>query len=128
MTTNKEQFRVLPEHITLLTNAWVGWRNQGYDSGAPGVDGTHPYGSKHVIRRVAELLGVKVDNPKVGPMDDLEDYYDDDLYLPDTYAHLRQLHRDTENALQIFLHTQAMQPGLYERSVEWGARWSRISD
>jgi len=128
MTAKTEQFQVLPEHVTLLTNAWVDWRNHDYDSGAPGVDSARPYGSKHVIRRVAELLGIKMDNPKVGPMDDLEDFYDDDLYLPETYAHLSYLHRGTETALQIFLHTKVMAPGLYERAMERSARWTRISD
>jgi hypothetical protein len=107
------QFRVLPEHITLLQNAYVDWWDCEY--GAPAIDCKRPYGNSRVARDIARLLGAKLDEDGEIELSDEEE------------ARLRRLHEETATALQIFLRTGTMTPGLYE-ATSWQENWKRIGD
>lgn len=124
MPFDKQQFRVLPEHITLLSKAYVGWDNCEY--GAPAIDSKRPYGNSSVLRDIAKILQPKPDHPNL-PAGDVSRLEYDDLYSEATLRRLDKLHRETETALQVFLHTGVMQPGLYE-SERYGGRWVRLAD
>jgi hypothetical protein len=87
--SQKQTFRVRPEHITLLQNTYVSWDDCEF--GAPSIDCKRPYGNSSVLRNMAEILNV--------PM--TEDNYGD-LELPDDEVRrLYALHRETQTALQI---------------------------
>jgi hypothetical protein len=113
--SQKQTFRVRPEHITLLQNTYVSWDDCEF--GAPSIDCKRPYGNSSVLRNMAEILNV--------PM--TEDNYGD-LELPDDEVRrLYALHRETQTALQIFLRTGAMLAGLYEADA-YRVNWQRVSD
>jgi hypothetical protein len=105
------QFRVLPEHIILLQRAYVRWDD--CETGAPAIDCKRPYGNSSVVCDVAKILK--------------PDWEYDDLNT-EQYNSLWQLHRETETALQIFLQTGVMAPGLYEKSDSYTDRkWKWVS-
>lgn len=114
MSFGKEQFRVLPEHVTLLSNAYTSWDDCEY--GAASIDCKRPYGDSDVIGSIAELLKIAPDQPD-----------EDEPYSDALVARLDRLHRQTSVVLQILLHTGVLQTGEYERE-RYGGRWSRIAD
>jgi hypothetical protein len=126
MPFGKEQFRVLPEHVTLLSNARVSWDSGEF--GAPAVDCKRPYGNSYVEGDLMALLNVAPDHPNrpAGDYDPNDcDVYA--MYTDQTIDRVIDLHKQTETVLQIFLNTGAMLPGLYERE-QYVGRWARIAD
>jgi hypothetical protein len=124
MSAGFEQFRVLPEHVTLLSNARVGWND--CENGAPSVDCKYPYGDYNVAHSMVTLLKLEPDHPD-RPDEDYDDYSVEDWYAEATVQRMYQLHAETRTVLEIVLNTGSLQPGLYERE-KYGGRWARIAD
>lgn len=126
MSKATEQFRVLPEHVKLLQNAYTSWNE--FEYGAASVDPKRPYGSKDVTTSLLRILGIKPD--KAGRPDDAfeDNPYDTEEYFEEeTILRVEQLHMDTETVLQIFLRTGSMLPGLYE-TEKYHSNWVRVGD
>jgi hypothetical protein len=112
----KKVFKVTEEHIKLLRQAYVDWDDCEF--GAPAIDCKRPYGNSDVVGDVAEILG-----------------RDDDLYLDEgdwerdeeLVSYLSQIHRETLEALQIFLATGKMEVGTYELNG-YGNDWVKVTD
>lgn len=111
-----EQFRVLPEHVLLLKNAYVGWDSGEF--GAPAIDCKRPYGNSSVIPDIGRILG---EQPEI----DSEDDYDG--WSPAQLNRFYTLHQETARALQIFLRTGVLETGLYEAD-KYRANWRRIGN
>ncbi len=110
MTTIR--FRLLPEHLTLLAHANVGY-NDHCEYGAPEICPKRPYGNSGSLieRDIAWLLGwiARDEKPTAGQA-----------------ARGRELHEQTGTALAIVLSTQSFVPGLYERE-QYGGTWRMVT-
>lgn len=105
-----KQFRVLPEHIILLQNAYVRWND--CETGAPCIDPKRPYGNSSVIPDIAEILNKQSD---------------DDDYSDESSDYFFNLHKETEQVLEIFLQTGVMMPGLYQRDTSnYHSKWQYV--
>lgn len=124
MYTEKTQFRVLPEHVTLLSNARVGWDDG--EVGAPAIDCKRPYGNSHPLSDIARLLNLSPDG-KVREDEDPQDRDFYEMYSDASIARMNALHEQTQTALQIFLTTGTMLPGLYEVE-KYKRNWTRVGD
>lgn len=126
MSETTEQFRVLPEHVKLLQNAYTSWNESEY--GAASVDPKRPYGGKDVTTSLLRILGIKPDKED-RPDDDFEanPYDTEEYFKEETILRVEQLHMDTETVLQIFLRTGSMLPGLYE-AEKYHHNWVRVGD
>jgi hypothetical protein len=113
--SQKQTFRVRPEHITLLQNTYVSWDDCEF--GAPSIDCKRPYGDSLVLENMAEILGV--------PME--ENKYGDPELSDENSTRLHALHKETQTVLQIFLRTGSMLPGVYETDA-YRVNWQRVSD
>lgn len=91
------RFKVEPEHITLLHNAYVRWED--CETGAPAIDPKRPYGNSNVVMDIAELLGVTLAEDWANGYPEVET--------------LSNLHRQTDTVLQIALDTLSFAPGEY---------------
>lgn len=93
---NKPIFTLTSDHIKLLRRFIVGW--QDCEFGAPEIDPKRPYGNSDVIEDIREIL--------VKELTDKE---------------ARNIHNETQIALQIILFTGKMKPGTYEceNYFEW---------
>ena len=102
-------FELRKEHITLLSNMWVGW--QYCETGAPEIDPKRPYGNSDVLIDIHHILtGESVDEL--------------DSSLEEKYE---KLHKETETALQIILFTKSFKAGTY-RLNGYGRSWELITD
>jgi len=124
MFNEKIQFRVLPEHITLLSNANVGWDDGEF--GAPAIDCKRPYGNSHPLSDIAKLLKLPPDG-KVREDEDPSDWDFYEVYSQASLDRMNKLHEETQTVLQIFLSTGTMQPGLYE-AEKYKRKWTRAGD
>jgi hypothetical protein len=102
MRQTERRFALTDEHIQLLRRMCVGWQRAEF--GAPEIDPKRPYGNSDVLDDMAEILGVE--------MTETDDWGEPALTEADE-ERLRQLHRETETALQIVLSTGRMVPGVY---------------
>lgn len=104
-----DTFTVTDEHIKLLRRAYVGWEDCEY--GAPSIDRKRPYGNSGVAGDIAEILG-----------------WDwDDSLTDEQVDRARELHKETQTALQIFLITGEMKTGTYAKTDKYDYRsWNRI--
>jgi hypothetical protein len=114
--SDKNTFRVLPEHLTLLRNMY--WRWDDCEFGAPAVDSKRPYGNSSVYLDLAEILGVKGEDASSG--------YEELTREQEEY--LWKLHRETETVLAILISSGIMQPGLYKKGSARDALWMRAGD
>lgn len=108
------RFKLTAEHVTLLRQMNVGW--QDCETGAPEIDPKRPYGNSSVELDVAEIFGWPVDEDE-GLTDEQRD-------------RAAALHRETEVALQVVLHTGSFEPGIYvnrHRHAPYGTRYERES-
>lgn len=108
-----QQFRVLPEHVILLQRAYVCWEDG--ENGAPAINCKRPYGNSGLIGDIATILGAKPNEDGEVEVSGEEE------------ARLLSLHEGTQTALQIFLRTGTMTPGLYEASP-YRTDWKRIGE
>jgi hypothetical protein len=99
----KERYTVTEEHIKLLREAYVGWQNCEF--GAPEIDPKRPYGNSFVYGDIAEILGIE------GVIIDEEKDYTDEQR-----DRMQEIHRGTENALEIALAVGYFKAGIYERT------------
>lgn len=108
------RFTLTGEHIKLLRSMNVGWQDCEY--GAPEIDPKRPYGNSSVELDIAEILGWELG----------ED--DDDELTDEQRERAATLHRETQTALQVVLHTLSLEPGTYtnrDRSAPYGVTYVR---
>lgn len=105
-------FEVLPEHITLLRNAYVRWEDCEF--GAPAIDCKRPYGNSYVYGDIATILDIKPEKT--------EDGYEE--FTDEQESYMLRLHTETETVLQIIIDTGEMKPGIYTR--EEFERWTKV--
>lgn len=107
-----QTFKLTENHIKLLSNAYVGWED--IEFGAPAINGKRPYGNSDVVRDMISILfGEDLPDSTQAA---LEDY-------------VRQLHNETETALQIILCTQSFIPGTYEKTNPYNDRaWKLVKE
>lgn len=99
---DKQRFVLREKHLKLLSKMNVSWWDAEF--GAPCIDPKRPYGNSSVIKDMAEILGIEgKECPHCGEMLEEQDE-----------ERLRNLHKETEIALQIVLSTQSFKPGIYE--------------
>lgn len=110
-----KRFEVTEQHVALLRRMYVSWEDAEF--GAPCIDPKRPYGNGDVLGDIRGILGVQGEAcPHCG--ESLEGEGDSDK--------LKDLHDETQTALQIFLATGAMEPGWYEAG-EYEVNWRRVS-
>jgi hypothetical protein len=100
-TPRYDYFELTADHIKLLQRAYVSWEE--CETGAPAIDCKRPYGNSFVAGDIAEILGVTWEDPR------------DEGMPPDLEARLLKLHRETQQALEVILHTKSFAPGRYRR-------------
>ncbi|TDD37844.1 hypothetical protein E1287_07240 [Actinomadura sp. KC06] len=100
------EFEITNDHLTLLRNAHWSWNDCEF--GAPTIDPKRPYGNSSVIRDIAELLDID--------LDDLDRDREDEL---------SELHRETLTVLDIALATGSFAPGTYRYRADG---WERVGD
>jgi hypothetical protein len=101
------QFKLTEQHITLLRNMYVRWNN--CETGAPEIDPKRPYGNSYVPGDIHELLTGE----------------DSELTEEEEKNYLK-LHRETEEALRIFLANAKIHPENY--SMEWTGWWEKSEE
>lgn len=105
------QFRVLPEHIILLQQAYVSWND--CETGAPTIDPKRPYGNSSVMRDMVKMLNLGWDYENI---------------TNEQYQYLWKLHKETEQVLTIFLQTGVMAPGLYQKEDNYSSsQWKWVN-
>lgn len=107
-------FELKEEHIKLLKAAYVGWNDCEF--GAPEIDPKRPYGNSSVYPDIGKILDI--------PHDPCRDPNADGRYAwtGTQCEEMRQLHDETQIALQIFLKNAKIEPGEYEAfgyKVDW---------
>lgn len=104
----RERFTVTVQHIALLERMYVS--HNGVEFGAPSVDPKRPYGNHDVLRDMAEILGMEVDEEE-GPDDGQREI-------------LLTLHGEMETVLQILLNnaSRGIRPGGYS-TERYMSRW-----
>lgn len=92
----------------------VGW--QDCETGAPEIDPKRPYGNSAVYNDMYEILS----GESIGLVDSKRD-----ALTPTEEQFFFDLHRETEEALQVVLATGSFLPGIYESS-KYGNGWKLI--
>lgn len=108
-----QRFTVREEHIKLLRRAYVQW--QDCEFGAPEIDPKRPYGNSGVISDIAEILAIK-------PAKCCDHEQEFSREQEET---LTELHRGTEQALQILCRLGSLEPGEYVNEDGYGDNWRR---
>jgi hypothetical protein len=106
-----ETFTITAEHVKLLRNAVVRWEDCEF--GAPAIDCKRPYGNSSVYQDMAEILDLPLN------------FNDWETPEQSEYQKLDRLHKETLQALQIFLYTGKMESGKYV-SERYGAVWKKV--
>lgn len=88
-----------------MSKAYISLSN--CETGAPEIDPKRPYGNSDVAGDVAEILGI--DMPE----------YDTDGY-DDAVSEMLDIHYGTVQALQIILHNQTFELGVYQAKTTTG--------
>lgn len=114
MPENIKEFLLTEDHIKLLTSPHLVIQENEYETGAPEVDGKHPYGNSFVAGDVAEILGWEYD-------------YRIDEMSEEMKQLALKIHHETYIALQIILQTKSFEPGLYRNISMWphGNVWEK---
>lgn len=121
-----ETFEILPEHLTLLQNMYVGWQDCEY--GAPEIDPKRPYGNSDVEGDILEILAGQRNTSKnlrkitiagveykIGENGEISD---------NLRSELSRLHHETETALQLCLKFGEFKTGTFKRKNAW-SEWER---
>lgn len=108
------RFTLTEAHIKLLRRMQVGW--QHVEGGAPAIDPKRPYGNGDMIRDICEILQME---PKTAAGDDEHPAW----HGWDRRA-ARNLHNETDRALQIVLATGTFEPGEYVAD-DYRENWRR---
>lgn len=94
-------FKLTEAHIKLLRHMYVEWDN--CETGAPAIDPKRPYGNSYVAGDVYEIL---TENDSEYLSEEQEQYY-------------LEIHKQTLEALKVFLHNATITPGDYEVFDGW---------
>lgn len=105
----RKLFILKEEHLKLLRKMCVRWGDCEF--GAPAIDCKRPYGNSDVYKDIAKILGIKGDI-----VDDREVFSLEQINL------MKELHEETEIALQIVLLTGEFRTGEYV-SDEYLGNW-----
>ena len=104
---------ITEDHVNLLRRAFVRWEDCEF--GAPAIDCKRPYGNRDVLGDMAEILRIPRSLNSDGDHEDLTGAQEEQL---------RDLHKETLLALQIFLDTGKMEPGYYVLPEDrWRKGW-----
>lgn len=95
--------------MKLLQNAYVRWEDIEY--GAPAIDGKRPYGNSDVTSDIIKIVFGEIPEEAQEALTD--------------YA--RQLHKETETALQICLSRQKFEVGSYQCD-DYRNNWTKLND
>ncbi len=124
------KFELKEEHILLLGNMYVSW--QDCEFGAPEINPKRPYGNSSVLYDMLAILGLKKIKNGIYTITLFnreyllsgEDGYVnlDEEEIKDT---LHKLHKGTQTALQIILHTMSFIPGTYE-AEDYTNNWKLV--
>lgn len=96
-----QEFVLKENHLKLLSRMNVSWWDAEF--GAPSIDPKRPYGNSSVIADMNAILGFE--GKPCRCCGELLEEQDEEK--------LRNLHKETEIALQIVLSTQSFKPGTY---------------
>lgn len=108
-------FTLKEEHIALLSNSYVSWNSGSNIYGAACIDSKRPYGKSDILGSIYCAVEGK----------SLYDELDENEISEEMYNKYRSLHRDTETALQIILHTKSFELGEY-RLEGYGKDWVKV--
>ena len=115
-TGEPKKFEVTEQHLKLLRHAYVGW--DGCEFGAPAIDCKRPYGNSDVFTDIGEILDIE-------PIENV-DYGGEYEFTDAQRKHMRELHNETQTALQIVLATGEFKAGAYQTSGAYSIDWSRV--
>lgn len=103
------EFELKQVHLDLLKEAWVSW--DSCEFGAPEIDCKRPYGNSDVYDDIAEIIHLnKKDNWN----------YNEEEWTDEATDYMLDLHKQTQIALQIVLHTQSFKLGKYiKKDYKW---------
>ena len=115
----KVEFELTELHVFLLSRMLVAY-NDNTEFGAPVIDPKRPYLSSDPLKDINEML-------------DLGFTQDEDGYFSEEARdEMRELHRESQTALQIVLHTAKFEPGVYEGLEivpgKYGRYWEKVRD
>jgi hypothetical protein len=114
-------FIVTEQHIKLLHHLRIVWyRVDDLAYGVPGANNVRPYGNSDVYKDIARILGISPEEKTSA--DDAEAFYS-----AVQLQRMQHLHEEMGLALQIFLHTGTMQPGVYIKHT-LGMPWRLATD
>jgi hypothetical protein len=94
-------FKLTQDHIKLLRHMYVEWHN--CETGAPAINPKRPYGNSYVAGDVYEIL---TENDSDHLSEEQEQYY-------------LEIHKQTLEALKVFLHNASITPGVYDVFDGW---------
>ncbi len=107
----KQRFTITSDHLKLLRRAYVSWNDCEF--GAPAIDCKRPYGNSSVYHDIAEILDM--------PQSD----NGDEPFTREQYDRMKQLHKETQTALQIILATVKFGVGEYEAD-KYDNNWRQL--
>lgn len=117
-----KEFNLKEEHIKLLSNSYVSLDESYSDFGSVCIDKKRPYGNSGVVGDIYKILnGKELDEQELNEQGISYDEFCDKLY--EEYL---ELHRETETALQIILHTKSFEVGAYRRN-DYSKDWVKIN-
>lgn len=117
----KSTFTLTEDHIKLLTNSYVSWSDGNNIYGAACIDSKRPYGNTGIIEDIYELIEGKI----LDENELIEQGIDYEEFVNELYIKYKTLHRETETALQIVLHTKSFEVGEY-RIEGYGKDWVKV--
>ena len=115
----KVEFTLTELHLFLLSRMSVEYRDD-VEFGAPAIDPKRPYLSSDPYKDINEILGL-------GFVEDKDGYFS-----KEARREMDELHRETETALQIVLHTAKFEPGVYQGLElvpgKYDRYWKKVRD
>ena len=103
-------FTLTEDHMELLRVANISWLNFG--TGAPGIDPKRPYGNSDWEGDIARILDWEV----------FEDHEGEKHLSKEQYKLAERLHRELEEALQVFLLHAEIELGTFARTEPYNCR------
>lgn len=111
------QFELTEDHITLLQEMNVRWDTSLF--GGPGIDTKRPFGnsgSTVIKREICDMLGYE---------SVATDEHGHDVYDHADVEEAMKVYTDLGKALQIVLHCQTFEPGVFE-TPKYHRDWERV--
>lgn len=126
------EFELKQEHLDLLKQVNIGWNECEF--GAPEIDPKRPYGDSDIENNIAEIIKLKKDKTTIdfdkeeyAAFDDKQEYFDEAEWNEKTQDLLKDLHKQTQIALEIILHNQTFKLGKYKRKDYYSTdKWEFI--